>query len=101
MIYLNLGSLLFGLIAWFLPIISLARRNKAKNQNWIIYSMLSISVCAISLYMQILYQNHLANIGDWSAISDTTSGLVFVSLLLLATTLVLNIIALVINMKKR
>jgi cytochrome c oxidase subunit 4 len=93
MTFLNLGSLLLGLVAWFLPIISLARRKKAKNQNWIIYSMSSVSVCAISLYMQILYQNHLANIGDWSAISDILPGLVFVSSLLLATTIVLNGIA--------
>ena len=100
MIWLNLGSLLLGLVAWFLPIISLARRKKTKNQNWIVYSMSSVSVCAISLYMKILYQSHLANIGDWAAISYILTSLVFVSSVLLVTTLVLNSIALVINMKK-
>ena len=95
MTYLNLGSLLLGLIALFLPIISLARRNRAKNQILIIYSTSSVSACAISLYMQILYQNHLAKIEDWSAISDTSGGLVIVSAVLLVTTLVLNTILLV------
>ena len=101
MIYLNPCSLLLGLIAWFLPIISLARRKKAKNQNWIIYSMSSVSACAISLFMQILYQNHLSNIEDWSAISDTSGGLVFVSSVLLVTTLILNTILLLKCMKKQ
>ena len=95
MTYLNLGSLLLWLIAWFLPIISLARRNRAKNQILIIYSTSSVSACAISLYMQILYQNHLVKIEDWSAISDTSGGLVIVSAVLLVTTLVLNTILLV------
>jgi len=101
MIFLNLGSFVFGLIAWFLPIVNLAKRNKAQNKDWIIYSMSSIRACSISLYMQIIYQSHLVSIEDWSAIMDTSGGLVFVSSVFLATTLVLNMIALVLNMKKR
>ena len=100
MIYLNLGSFLLGVIAWFLPIIGLARRNKAKNHNWIIYSVSSISACALSLLLQIYYQTHLANIEDWSAISDTLHGVAVISSLLLAITLVLNTILLVKCMKK-
>jgi cytochrome c oxidase subunit 4 len=93
---LSLGSILLGLIAWFLPIISLARRSK----NWIIYSMSSISACAMSLLLQIFYQTHLANIGDWSAISDTLRGVAIMASLLLVTTLVENTIALAKNMRK-
>ena len=101
MVFLNLGSLALGLVAWFLPIINLAKHPKAENKNWIVYSMLSISACALSLLLQIFYQTHLANIGDWSAISDTLRGVAFMSSLLLATTLVLNTIALLKYMKKQ
>jgi len=101
MTYLNLGSLVLGLIAWFLPIVCLARRNKAKSNSWIVYSMSSISACAISLFLQILYQNHLVNIEDWSAISDTSHGVAVMSALLLATTIVLNIILYHVCSKKR
>ena len=94
MTYLNLGSLVLGLIAWFLPVVCLAKRNKAENKNWIIFSMSSISVCAISIFLQILYQNYLVNIEDWSAISDTSHGVAVVSGVLLVVTLVLNIITL-------
>ena len=51
MTYLNLGSLALGLIAWFLPIVNLARHAKPGNKNWIIYSMSSISACAISVFL--------------------------------------------------
>ena len=97
---LNLGSLVLGLIAWILPIVNLARLNKVENKNWNVYTVLSISACAISLFMQILYQNHLVNIEDWSAIMDTSHGVAVVSSALLAVTLVLNIITLVKYQKK-
>jgi cytochrome c oxidase subunit 4 len=95
MTYLNLGSLVLGLIAWILPIVNLAKLNKVENKNWYAYSLLSVAACAISIFMQILYQNHLVNIEDWSAIMDTSHGVAFVSSVLLAVTLVLNMITFV------
>jgi len=61
---LNLGSLLLGLIAWILPVINLANNNKAEHKNWVVISISSVSTCAIALYMQILYGNHLVKIKD-------------------------------------
>ena len=97
---LNLGSLVLGLIAWFIPVVCLAKRKKSESKNWIVYPMSSISACAISIFLQILYQNHLVNIEDWSAISDTTHGVAVVSAILLVVTLVLNIITLAKYRKK-
>lgn len=87
---LNRGSLLFGVIAVILPIINLMRENKSINKNW---SILSIaSACAISLFMQIFYINHLVNIEDWTAMMDTLSTVALASALLLVITITLNAI---------
>ena len=92
--FLNLGSLLFGLIAWILPVINLVKKNKSENKNWIIFSLSSVSACAISLCMQILYINHLVKIDDFTALMDTSDFIAFVSLILFVVTIVLNIITL-------
>lgn len=93
---LNLGSLVLGLIAWILPVVSLMRYVMRDRRNWIVLSILSISACAISLWFQILYQYHLVKIEDWSALMDTTSAVAFVSAALLIVTIVLNAITLVV-----
>jgi len=84
---LNLGSLLLGLIAWILPVINLANNNKAEHKNWVVISISSVSTCAIALYMQILYGNHLVKIEDWSALMDTSLGVALVSAILLVVQL--------------
>jgi cytochrome c oxidase subunit 4 len=99
MYWLNLGSLIFGLIAWGSPIASLAKKNKVENKNWAALSMLSLTACIISLYMQIIYNNYLVRIEDWSALMDTTFGVVLVSGILLVVTVILNIKTLVVYRK--
>ena len=98
---LNLGSLLLGLVAWILPIINLAKYKKIENKNWIVLSLASIGACTISLWMQILYTNHLVNISDWSALMDTFHAVVLASSVLLAITVILNIVTLVVYLKNR
>lgn len=88
--YLNLGSLLLGLIAWILPIVNLAKHDKAAHKNWVAFSFASLSACSVSLLFQIVYQNYLVKIEDWSAIMDTSGGLVFVSAVLIVGAIVLN-----------
>lgn len=92
---LNLGSLVFGLIAWILPVVYIALYN-INNRNWVVYSVASVSACAISLCMQIFYQNYLVRIEDWSALMDTSAAVALVSATLLVVTIVLNAIMLVI-----
>ncbi|WP_440895494.1 hypothetical protein ACS127_13155 [Amphibacillus sp. Q70] len=101
---LNLGSLLLGLTAWILPMIYLA---KAKNLGYtksFILSALSISACAISLFLQILNVNYLIEVGDWTALMDTGGAIVFASAVLLVGTLTLNAICFIMyhdRVKKR
>lgn len=97
---LNLGSLLFGLLAWILPIVNLLQHNKIKDKNQTSLSLVSFSACAVSLYMQILYSNHLVRIEDWSALMDTSSAVAFVSTLLLVGAGILNAISWYIQYRK-
>lgn len=99
-ILLNPASLLLGLIAWILPIISLMQYKKHENKSWIILSIISISSCGISLFLQIIYSNHLVKINDWSALMDTTDALVFVSSVLLVVTISLNAVTTMIYYKR-
>ena len=89
---LNVGSLLLGIIAWILPVICLVKRRK---ENWAVFSIASISACAISLGLQILFTNHWVNISDWSALMDTHDFVTFVSVVLLVVTILLNFAVLI------
>ncbi len=93
---LNLGSVILGLIAWILPVINLIRYEKHEHGNWVALSIMSISACAISLCLQIFYNDHLVKIADWSALMDTTGVMVFVAAVLLMVTIILNAITLIV-----
>ena len=89
---LNVASLLLGLISWSLPIIALfylKNKNYKRIRN---LSILSISLTLISVYFQILYNNHLVSIGDWVAMEDTSGAVVFACTTLIAITFCLNFI---------
>lgn len=94
--WLNIGSLLLGLIAWTLPVVNLMQYKKRVLRNWRSLSIMSISACSISLYFQIIYNNYLVKIEDWSALMDTSGVLVFVGSVLLIITLLLNVITLIV-----
>lgn len=95
--WLNLGSLVLGLIAWILPIASLAMHN---NKKWALFSIASISACVISLCFQILYNDYLVKIEDWAALMDTSKAVVRLSFLLAVVTIVLNVITAIVCNKK-
>ncbi|MCF0147774.1 MAG: hypothetical protein HUJ77_05170 [Clostridium sp.] len=91
---LNPASLILGLISWILPIINITKYNKSKQRNWTALSVISLSLCSISILFQIIYTNYLINISDWSALMDTTNAVVFASLILIIVTITLNLITL-------
>lgn len=93
-IWLNVGSLILGLIAWILPIVNLIRYKKGGHGNWITLSISSISACTVSLWFQILYNYHLVEIEDFGALMDITGALVWVSAILVIVTIILNIVSL-------
>lgn len=88
--WLNVASLLLGLVSWLLPVLILLQstQKSRRNQGW--FSFVSLSACSVSLWMQIVYQNHLVEKGDLAAVMDTIGTLVKVSAVLVAVTLLLN-----------
>ncbi len=94
--WLNIGSVLFGLIALIIPIINLMKEDKTVSNNLGVFSGVSISSCAISLCMQVFYANHLVNIEDFTAMMDILGVVANVSAVLLVATIVLNFITYII-----
>jgi len=92
--WLNVGSLVLGLIAWILPMVNLMWDKKQENKNWVAFAFMSLIACAISLCFQTLYTYHLVKIEDWSALMDTMYAVAFVSTVLLIVTILLNVITL-------
>ncbi|KRG12593.1 hypothetical protein ACA30_18430 [Virgibacillus soli] len=93
--WLNVGSLILGLVAWILPLVALMLYKKEHNK-WIIFPIASLSACAVSLCFQIFYNDHLVKIGDWSALMDTTDAVSSAAAVLLIVTILLNVITLIV-----
>lgn len=90
--WLNIGSVLFGLIAVIIPIINLMSNEKCVNARVAVGTMISTSTCSISLCMQIIYTNYLVNIEDFTAMMDVFEVVSNASVCLTIATVVLNII---------
>ena len=97
--WLNLGSLVLGLVAWILPILNLVKRNK-NHKNWALYLIVSTSACVISLFFQIAYHNYLVRIGDWAALMDTSGAVVLLTFILTVVTILLNTITVIVYNKR-
>lgn len=96
MVWLNIGSLLLGLLAWTLPLVNLFQNRKYH----VAFTMLSMGACAVSLSFQIFYHYHLVTIGDWSAIMDISGAVAFAAAVLLGGTILLNAITLIPHKKE-
>lgn len=96
-LWLNVGSLLFGLIAFGIPIVSILLDKEERKPKIAIPIIASFSACGISICMQIFYTDHLVKIEDWSALMDTSSTVAYISLILLIVTIIFNIVFLLRN----
>ncbi len=97
----NLGSLLFGIIAWMLPFINLVQHAKSPHRKCTVISAASLSACGISLCLQIFELNHRINIQDWSALLDTSNTVAIVAAVLLVVTISLNVLTVAVHYKKQ
>lgn len=84
----NILSLLLGLVAWILPSISLFGKNN-KNTK-IIFLFLSISCCAVALWLQIAELTERSRLGDFAGIDDTIGAINSVAAILVVITIILN-----------
>jgi len=92
-IWLNVGCLVFGLVAWLLPLINLGIENKTKNNHWKTLSIASLSACAISLCIQFVIDSNWDK-SDWD--HNYTP---YIALTLFTVTIILNVITLFIYRK--
>ena len=99
--WLNVGSLVFGLIAWGVPVMSFIQYRQADVRRCALYAVVSLSACATALGMQMLYTGHLVKISDWTALLDTYEAVIGVSSILLIVTIIMNSIALALYIKKK
>jgi len=97
--WLNVGSLVLGLIAWTLPVIGILIARKKQLNFWSL-TALSLMACAIAIFFQMLYNQHLIDIDDMSALLDTSKVVTYVSGILLIGTGILNALNFGINHKK-
>ncbi|WP_066229067.1 hypothetical protein [Metabacillus fastidiosus] len=91
--WLNLGSLVLGLIAWILPVINIIR-NEKRSRNWVTLAVVSLSACSISLFFQICSFYERVKAEDWGALMDTISVIASIPAILLIGTIILNAITL-------
>lgn len=96
----NVGSLFLGLVALILPSAGILL-SKRTQQSHGVMSTVSMAACAIAIYLQMVYHQHLINISDMSALLDTHQGVTMVAGTLLAVTLVLNAVNLIIHRKTK
>lgn len=88
--WLNIGSLLLGLNAWVIPIVSLIKGYRKNTQRMPSLTLMSMTSAILSLWLQILYNYYLLQIADWPALLDTTGAVVFIAFILLVGTIFLN-----------
>ncbi|KIL50802.1 hypothetical protein KP77_14220 [Jeotgalibacillus alimentarius] len=98
--WLNIGSLVLGLIAWIIPVVLLAKHDKKSLQSWALFSIASISACVIAVLFQILYNDYLIRIEAWVSLMDTTRAVVVLSSILAGVTIILNVITAIVYNKK-
>ena len=99
--YLNIVSLLLGLTALWLPVSQLIGRKPARSVQRQTTQLGSLAACVAAMLMQMIYQWHLVDIEDWSALMDTSGAAVMLSAGLAAVTIALNFISIIRNRESR
>lgn len=96
-IFLNILSLIWGVSAWLLAILAVtASKAITSHRN----TILSFIFCILALVSQFFEINNRVNIGDYAAIEDTIRAVLIAAIVLIFTTVALNIAALVKSKKK-
>lgn len=88
--WINVTSLLLGMLCWLLPAVFLLFHKKIPRRYWIYASAASLTACSLSLYLQMCYTDTLITGENWSALMDTYNAVVIAAGYLLLVGLVLN-----------
>jgi len=91
--FLNLGSIILGIISWIIPIIATKQYKNNVMKRYFKLSIVSFSSCLASLCLQLFEINYRVQVQDWSALMDTIGTLKWVVVILSSITIFLNIVA--------
>ena len=94
---LNIGSLALGTLSWILAALALTASNGANAHRNTIFSF---GFCTSSLALQLCEIGRRVRLGDFAAVEDTIRAVLSASLVLVAVTFLLNLIALVRSRRK-
>lgn len=82
-------SVILGLAAWIIAVIGIVKKSSENKY----LCLASLSACLLSLYCQLLLLNSYAHDErQWGAIIDALGALSFVAPILIAVTVILNLI---------
>ena len=90
MYMLNIISLVLGIGAWGVAVVAILKPTVSHKST-----ILSFSLCALSLVAQLFEISRRVNLGDYAAIEDTIRAIIIASIVLVVITIILNIVALV------
>lgn len=89
---LNIGSLILGVCAWLFAGLAIATHKASVSHK---NTMMSFSLCVISLVFQLFEINRRVLHADYAAIEDTIRAILIASVALVSVTIILNLVALV------
>ena len=85
--WLNIGSILLGIIALAVPFRGVAAEKKSKPRLAV-----SAAACAAAIGLQALYRLHQVSIGGWAGLADTEGLAAVAGVFLLTLTVPINFI---------
>ncbi|MEA5083001.1 MAG: hypothetical protein VB018_02480 [Lachnospiraceae bacterium] len=89
--FLNLGSLILGIISWIPPSIAIKQYSNENSEKHRKFCIISFSSCLASMYLQFFEINRLVQIQDWASLMDITGTLRWIAVMLAVITILLNI----------
>ena len=87
---LNLGSLVLGVCAWVFAGLAVRAMNASASYG---NTLISFSLCAAALVLQLVEIKRRVLLADYAAIADTIRAVVIASVVLVAVTVILNLVA--------
>ncbi len=97
--WLNVGGIVFGLLAWALPLIAISKFVQNNEPHGTCALTGSFVSALVSLLFVIVYTRHLIDIEDWSALMDTKRAFSFSTTVMSVVTIALNGLALMVKTK--
>ncbi|MDO5389100.1 MAG: hypothetical protein Q4F63_07690 [Clostridia bacterium] len=91
--YFNIGSIVFMIISWAIPVVLMWRTEKIYIKSPSAYHISSMLFCCGALLLQFLEINYRVVKRDWSALMDTMDTLIWIIVITMFISIIFNIFA--------